>query len=196
MIITTWLTIFRSPRNRYVVNVMHVSRFGVWVCVCVCVSVCMQWNTRIQTNTYNLHFVHCHFIWVFIWPDELAWFFHSFRCFFFCSLSDSGCARCFCHFFSYDAAASALTSDAEDTLNTVLLLSFFFYFHRLPSRVESMIFVFYSLLFSLTLANGFCNGNTSCTIGCKMIKYKYRYLNLYTVCMCNLIWCAQVSESA
>lgn len=126
--------------------------------------------------------VHC--IWVFIWPDELAWFFHSH--FILC-----------CSFFPYRVAATLSCVDCEFLLHFSYTYMFsvchspFVFFRSSLTHVchglvcwlrvwAQLLYCHFSGELKSLILFSHCVFAYTCeykifvrAIGCKMIKYKY-----------------------
>lgn len=134
---------------------------------------------------HSVHYVNAalsqslHCIWVFIWPDELAWFFHSFLFHsIFCTLPFVpffavfmlviSSSSFFHQFFLTRIACVLWSSRDRGRESAVVILSF---------SVESSRWFCFSHCFADT-----CEYQVFVrAIGCKMIKYKYRYIRNQTI---------------
>lgn len=158
-IITTWLTIFRSPRNRYVVEwwcMFFDIQFTTWMRQSL--SLCIAFGCSF--GLMSLHDSSIHFYFTRFFARCLLCLFLPCSCLLFLLLFSS---------INFLSLACVLWSSRDrGRESAVVILSFsvessrwFCFSHCFADTCEYQVFV--------------------CAIGCKMIKYKYRYIRNQTI---------------
>lgn len=177
-IITTWLTIFRSPRNRYVVDGEYVSRY--WVQNTWIRHFSFIHSVILSLSLFALH-LGVHLAWWACMILPFIFYFTRFfaRCafmqvvFFFLSSSSFIVHACWLSFLPFESVSHFICAHSDHSekergikrQSAVVILSF---------SVESCRWFCFSHCFAYTCEYHQVNVVVS-TIRCKMMKYKYIY---------------------